>query len=270
MNLGCGLSLSRNQRVGASGAPWTPASISGLKLWLRTSKLGQMFQDSGSTTPVTAAADPVYIFNDSGPSSLVLSAGADANRPFLRSDATRLGSMHYTLSTGNRYHQAASSNTTFNFIHEIATFSVMCWVKFDAADATANGYVLANKPATNLRGFHLRRNTTETMTFTVANGATAGLTLTSTATIADTSWHSIVVKSTPGANAASLTIDGGTPVTATVGTLNSGNANSNLFLGVLNDGTLPMLGQLSELVITNTVVTDDEVTNWLAYNPALA
>jgi hypothetical protein len=48
---------------GGGAAPWTPASISGLKLWIDFSDADTLFTDAGSTK-VTADGDAIYQAND--------------------------------------------------------------------------------------------------------------------------------------------------------------------------------------------------------------
>ena len=59
-----GLGISPTQPYGVAVPAFTPASISGLQLWLDASDASTLFTDSAGTTPATADGDPVGCWRD--------------------------------------------------------------------------------------------------------------------------------------------------------------------------------------------------------------
>lgn len=248
----------------------TPADfIPNVTLYVPTSNLSTMFQDSGSTTPVTAAGDPVYILNASP--SVVFSAGADNTRPFLRSDATRNGSLHLLTSGTVRHMAAVSSAGLFNHFHVNGTGTILLWFKFDSATAPGLQAILDNRNFTSSgKGFTLYRDTSENVVYAESAGGGNILSLT-LGNVADTNWHRGAIRVAVGMGASSVKLDDNAPVTGTLGSLTTGDATTDLRIGNRSStlGT-PMEGQVSELVISSGTVSPEEEALWAAYNPTFA
>lgn len=67
---------------GGGAAPWTPASISGLAVWLKAD--AGTFQDTGKTSAATADGNPVMVWADQSGNSRDFVSGGDAYRPLLK------------------------------------------------------------------------------------------------------------------------------------------------------------------------------------------
>jgi hypothetical protein len=251
---------------------WTPAQLSNCVLYMPTSNLSRMF--TAGVTPATAAGDEILSVNTQGSGGLVLTAPDPGNRPFLRTDATRLGSLDFLNSTAFRYLSADdAAKAALKSFHASGTGCILFWVKFANAAAAANEYLMDCRNATSIGtyGFSVLRPTTERIIFSVAaNGAI--LTLTSLTSIADTNWHSVQIRANVGAGATTMELDNdGSPVTGTLGTLVDLPCTDNLRIGATSTGALSTpTAQISELVITSGTLTDGEIDQWLAYNPAIS
>lgn len=66
------------------GGAFTPASITGLSLWLDASDATTLFQDSAGTTPATADADVVGYWADKSGNGKHATQGTTANKPLLK------------------------------------------------------------------------------------------------------------------------------------------------------------------------------------------
>ena len=77
------LTFLTTQPVAPGASPWTPASISGLKLWIDFSDADTLFTDDGSTK-VTADADKIYRSNDKSGNNYYASNWYEASRPLYK------------------------------------------------------------------------------------------------------------------------------------------------------------------------------------------
>ena len=77
--------------LGGGGA-WTPASLSGLALWLDASDSTTLFQDSAKTTLATADGDPVGCWADKSGNGRDVTQATTANKP-ARSSASGVQSV---------------------------------------------------------------------------------------------------------------------------------------------------------------------------------
>jgi len=257
--------------AGNSGI-WTPASIPQAIFWLQTHSFSGMWSNGARTIRPAAPDDQVFAVVDPV-SGLDINSIIENLRPFLRSDATRNGSLHFTLATGQRVLFANNSGGFFNNFHVGGAGAFLLWCKFDGASAAASEMMIDNANATSSnKGFWLFRNaTTNTIELRLGlSGGSTGLILTSSTSIADTDWHRIIVKVAQGPNACSIQIDDGAIATATISGLTTGDASSPLFFGIRTGFSSPMNGQLSNVVICDGIPSDDDIDLWKAYNPPLA
>lgn len=81
MQIALGISPTISANVAAS---FTPASISGLQLWLDASDSSSLFQDSGGTTPATADGDPVGRWADKSVNGSNGNQGDGTKKPVLK------------------------------------------------------------------------------------------------------------------------------------------------------------------------------------------
>lgn len=251
---------------------WNPNSLPGCIFYLPSSSLSRMWTDSGKTTNATAADDAIYTV-DARPSAIQVSAAATGNRPFLRTTNGR-NWYHCTLSTANRYFVVPNSTTMFETIYKGGICELMLWVQFDVGDSAVSNVILDNNQlgsGTN-QGFSLYRSSAEAVAFLVDTAVGVALNLVSSTTIADTNPHRIYVRMKTGANQCYMQFDDGTP---RVGTLTDANlaltstATSTLKIGIRNDLTTPALCRVSELVVCNQPLSEENKYRWSQYNPAL-
>lgn len=74
--------LSSGFAGGASSPPaWTPASLTGLALWLDATDLATLWQDTGATSPVTSSGQSVALWQDKSGSGRHLSQSSAGRRP---------------------------------------------------------------------------------------------------------------------------------------------------------------------------------------------
>lgn len=255
---------------------WDPRDMTGAILWLPTHSTSSMWTDvdAGAAVSTRPSAGSLVGFVQDPLSGGKIATSTTSQRPTLNSDGgTR--NAYLTFGTG---HQLIIDNSKGHFrnFHVGRVGYVCCWVRFAAANDGVNRNTILDSIAmtgANV-GINLRRETNNTIAFQIGTGSTI-LTLTSTATVnasGDTGWHSIVVKIAAGSNASSITIDNGTPVTGTIGTGAAAgtDATSDLQIGMRTSGTLPMLGDISNLVIGGTALAAGDLTNWLADNPSIS
>lgn len=246
----------------------TPADYAGCIFWLQTAYNQHMWDGTigGSTNPVPVDGQVRNLSEQVA--GKTLTAPSDATRPYLRSDATRLGSLEF--STTNRSLQIGSSASTFNTFHVGGVGTIIFWIKFVNATSSGSLIVFSSNTSTgSKKGITLLRDVNEQLRFLVTSGSGAILDITTTATIADTNWHKVKIVCQSGSNASSITIDNGTPRTGTRGTVTSGDAFGNLWLGIRDDSNNPAICSLSDLVILNQVIAGADETHFDSWNPPI-
>lgn len=243
----------------------TPADYTGLNLWLPTAFTEEQWTGAiGSSNP--NVDDLVKTVECQV--GLTAESLSDTRRVNLRQN-TR---MSFDIS-GIQQLRIISSQATFNHFHVNGTGTIMCYVKFDNATSSGETIIDSTTSTTSNKGLNLSRvSGTNKIIFllTKAIGGTPIINLTSTDSIADTNWHKITVKVATGTNNTSIQIDSGTPTTGTLGTLTTGNASDELYIGIRSSTLLfPLTGEISDLVILNQVVTSDDETHYAGWNPPL-
>lgn len=256
--------------------PFSPPDMAGAILWLPTHSTSSMWNDvdAGAALVTRPDAGDLVGFIQDPVSGGKIATSTAGQRPTLNTDG---GARNAYLTFGaSRQLIIHNSKGSFRNFHVGRIGYVCCWVRFAGANDGVNRNTILDAIAmtgANV-GINLRRETNNTIAFQIGTGSTI-LTLTSTATVnasGDTGWHSIVVKVAAGTNASSITIDNGTPVTGTIGTAAAAgtDATNDLQIGMRTSGTLPMLGDISNLVIGGTALDAGDLTNWLADNPSIS
>jgi len=248
---------------------WTPADISEAIFTMPSHDLSLMWTDDLKTTHPTAAGDEIFHIDD--PISGLDIDGLGANtRPFLRSDATRNSSLHFVTSIDHRRFSVENSAATFNNFHVNGTGSLFLWAKFGSASSGVIEVLVDNSQTTaNNKGFYLYRSDTNQMVFGIGNGTGTTVMTIGGFGIVDTNWHRVKIRVAAGANASSMQIDGGSLSKGTVGTLTTGNAVGNMWIGARNGGGFQSQSQISNLLICSSVPSAEDIALWEAYNPPI-
>ena len=94
-------------KAGGGAAPWTPASITGLKLWIDFSDADTLFTDAG-TTKVSADGDAIYQANDKSGNSFNFTQATLGSRPLYKTNIINSLSCGYIVNTSG-----SLSNTSY-------------------------------------------------------------------------------------------------------------------------------------------------------------
>ena len=101
-----GLGISPTQPYGVAVPAFTPASISGLQLWLDASDASTLFTDSAGTTAATADGDPIGCWKDK----------SGNNKNATQTDGTRKPLLKTSIQNGRSVCRFDSVNDAFSLV----------------------------------------------------------------------------------------------------------------------------------------------------------
>lgn len=149
-------------------------------------------------------------------------------------------------------HVSNSNSSTFN----LETNSVSVWFK-----TTGSGFARIvtklNQSSTRMP-FEIRRNTNNTIQYTIFNGTAVAVN--SDTTLNDGQWHHAVGTRVKG-GALKLYIDGVLQSDQKTDTLGDTTVSSDLSIGAREDGANPFDGTIDDVRIYNRVLSADEITH---------
>ncbi len=220
------------------GAAWTPAQISGLRVWVRG-------DDPDIDINTTPDPDTVVSLPNRGSLGGLVEQSTEADQPEL----STLNGLQCPQSVSADFLGSSLASSNFSFIHETG-FGLVCVSRFD--DVTAAGAVV-----TTTTGGGVRRG----VRLQLAAGAlflqvfnTSGIIININASVAVDTTYVIRAKYDPSASPeGSLQIDELTPVTA-VETSAPDTGDPQFTLGLQANaqfGSSPQEGFLAELIISD-------------------
>jgi hypothetical protein len=204
-------------------------------------------------------------------SGLECISSSTTGAPVLASDATRKNSLLFT--GGNKNLQAQNSKGAFRFIHVDQDATLVFWIKFVNALASATEIIVDTNSAStgsNSNGFGLYRNASEQIGLTLSKGVTGSPALGMNGpTINDTAWHYVVVRIARGTNACYIQVDGGTPTTGTISGASSAGADFlyEMTFGLSGASSAPGNMYLGDFAIMEGALAPEDLADFLAYNP---
>lgn len=161
----------------------------------------------------------------------------------------------------------ATSTAIHNHFHVSGTGHLLVRFKVDTANNGTTKVIVTNcRFSTFNRGFGLRVQDAGVnfQIWTGVAGVMLSLTHAGPIVSGQEHWCEVIIKA--GASQCSINVDGGTPVTGTLGTLSSAtNALSNLFIGAQDLGTNPLNGQVRNLLIASQELDPSYVAAWKAF-----
>lgn len=116
-----GLGISPTQPYGVAVPAFTPASISGLQLWLDASDASTLFTDSAGTTAAVADGDPVGCWKDKSGNGMNVLQTDGTKKPILKINqqnnrsVIRSNGINNSLSNSSNNNSLISNKRTFFF-----------------------------------------------------------------------------------------------------------------------------------------------------------
>jgi hypothetical protein len=204
-------------------------------------------------------------------SGLECISSSTTGAPVLASDATRKNSLLFT--GGNKNLQCQNSKGAFRFIHVDQDATIVFWIKFVNALASATEIIVDTNSAStgsNSNGFSLYRNASEQIGLTLSKGVTGSAALgLNGPTINDTNWHYVVCRIARGSGATYIQVDGGTPTTGTISGASSAGADFlyDMIFGLSGASSAPGNMYLGDFAIMEGALAPEDLADFLAYNP---
>lgn len=251
----------------ATWTNFTPASLTGLQLWLDASDASTLY-DATSGGSLVAADGAVARWEDKSGNARHATQGTSANRP-ARKTAIQGGKDVLRFDGSNDFLSLPSSTATFKFLHssdhtifvvfENTNDSYAALVSTSTGSSLSAGALLYAESNTVVNQVY--RNVDGSFVITNASGQNflpLGFTV-----------LSLVAKPTDGtaANRSAIRKNGGSPVANNSDTaaVNTGNATSDLRIGAA-DGAGFVNGDIAEVIIYDTALSDadrEAVENYL-------
>ena len=245
--MGIGLSsIGLGLATGGKPAPFSPAAVAGLQLWLDAAS-SPVWQDAGGTVAATADGDPVRRWDDLSGNSRHVTAPSDAARPSLKL-AIQNGKPVLRFDGVDDYlvsASAAQSQAVTVFV--VVNLTVVGNYPHVVATGTGNAWNLRAVGTLGLWSFQYAVNNQGPAL--ASNSAGTGFHLLS-ASATDGAWSVALDNNTPAAGAISSTFD--TPKTYQVGDRDD------------RQGYL-LPGDIAELLVYNSVLSADDTAAVKAY-----
>lgn len=248
---------------------WTPDDIPGRLLWLPCDYPAWLWQGTVDASAV-ATVDGHEVRNViCGNSSLTASAPNDNSRPIFRTDDTRYGSLQFGSVTNNRYLSVGSAST-FNAIQNSGTGYIFGWLKRTAVGSNTQGVMNTSGHSANNKGWEILFNTSNQLRLRLCNGSGTAIADISGANslINHTNWVYFEAEIAAGTGNTKISINGGTPVTGTLGTLSTGDATSALVFAARalvfdQAGNI----QLDNVYVGSSIPNSTDRAALIAFNP---
>ncbi len=250
---------------------WDPTQIANLVLWVPSFNTSALWKEDNAAvarlTHATIDTDAVGQVDDPSPSAHRLYADSTATGPVLGSSGSRLSYLTFASASSQRI-TVENSLSALNFIHQGGAVSICVWV-LCATDST-DMVIMDSGAWAGLAGFYLYRTSGNKVSVAVSKGGSNMVNFTSAASLTISSgWTPITVTWTGASSTGTLRVGAaGSDENVTVGTAGTGNANSNLCIGARTAHSTPWNGSLSDVVISNSVMSGTDLTGFRAYNPA--
>lgn len=173
------------------------------------------------------------------------------------------------VAASNRYLSLPSTTATFNYVHQTAVFTIAFWAKLTSATANAFYAFFGNNGTTDAQtgcsAFWDNRSSVSRTKQIASNvtrsvpSSTVVATLSGTNAIDNTDWRSVIFVA--DGSTCKTYVDNVEVATGNVGTLATGNATRDMFIGAVNSATPPLgpfNGDLAEWAIWDVALNADE------------
>jgi len=248
---------------------YDPTLDADISAWLgnQTDEPGRFWQGTVSSSDLADTLnDPVKNVTNALTQTWNCYADNDTNRPLLGA----AGDLVFGASS-NIGMKIASTSASFNEFHEDGTIDAKMMIKL------ATGYGSKSRPFVNnvngngaevTRGIYIGTvnvTTTSRLRFYINNGSSKALDITCEEDIPENVWVPVRVHADPNGSCWAQ-VSKGTRRYGLLGTLGTGNATSDLYLGNRLSGGVPFIGSIKNLRI-GTSWTSDLEDDWDAENP---
>ncbi len=254
---------------------WAPTDIASLALWVPAYNTSAMWKESDAAAPIlthaTTDADAIGQVDDPSPCAHRVYGGSAGTSPVLGSSGSRL-SYHTFASASAQRLNVENSLSAFNFIHQGGAVSICVWV-LCATDSSDMVIVdSCNLTGANV-GFYVYRTSGNKVGVGVAKGGTTMVNFTSAATLnIAAGWVPITITWSGASSTGTFRLGAaGSNENITVGTAVAAgtNATNNITVGTsASSHTSAFNGSISDVVISNSVMSASDLTSYRAYNPA--
>lgn len=241
----------------------TPPEYPNAVVWQPTPSEFCWLGSVGSSAHPTASGD-VIANAETLISSRVLVPNAANKGPKWRGN----GWMWYgTDGADNRnltYGTVGSTSSLLNNFHVDGTGHILVRVKLDAANDGGFKMICCNCRLTNThKGFGLRISDSGVSMAVWAGGVAAILAITHAGPFVTGREHVIEAIVRPSPALSSINVDGGTPVTGTIGTLTTGDSNEQFTIGARSNLSVDNFnGQIRDLIVASSELSSTYVSDW--------
>jgi hypothetical protein len=243
------------------------APVTGMTLWLDATQLTGLVNN-----------DPVTSWTDmSGNNYHAVQATADYKPLYKTNVQNGLPAIYFDGS--NDYLRIASSTATFKFMHsgDNTTF-IVCKCGSSSDPNALYGLIANNKGSGAYDGFRICFD--DRASVPLQNNIVHGVTNGSGSVISNgldysayaATWLVICVRSNPDETAiasqrSTYTVNGRIPIqkNTTTTAKSTANADYNVDVGALGDATYPLLGYIGEIIVYNSLLTQEQISKTLLY-----
>ena len=270
IEVAAGVPNRRQRRGGASVETlptyaWAPFDIAGSQLYISASPVAHLWKENDTTTPaltrVSAAADTVGRVDDPV-AGHVIRAATDATRPTWQTSPRRI-----VFDNSNDRMTLHNALTAFTACHATGVCSILMKVQVKSDGATEQIVDFGNNGSAGNKGWRADRTSGNKWQVVVSNGTTNVFNCTTTFSVQAADGVVTLAFRANNASGASISKNDGTPEScARSNAPVSGDTTNTPTIGGNTGGTQFGNIDLVDLLITNTVVSDADLTLYHNYS----